>query len=83
MLEWFCDMLSEFLFSGGVYISGTEYNSKLKFSMQTHLNTIFKYCHASVILDNIRETGEEWATTYILCSMRLFSKPIRFAIGLS
>ena len=35
---------------GGAYISGTEHNWKLKFSMQpgiylTHLNTIFEYYH--------------------------------------
>ena len=32
-----------------LYISGTEYNCKFKFSMQTHLthtNTIFEYCNA-------------------------------------
>ena len=40
---------------GDVYISVTEHNMKLKFSMQTHLthiNTILEYCHASVIIDN-------------------------------
>ena len=34
--------------------TGIEHNRKLKFSMQTnltHINTIFKYFHASVILD--------------------------------
>ena len=39
-----------------VSISGREHNWKLKFSLQTHLthiNTIFKYCHASVNLDNV------------------------------
>ena len=43
------------LFRGGC-ISGTEYNRNLKLSMQTHqthTNTVFEYCHASVILDNI------------------------------
>ena len=41
---------------GDVSISGTEHNWKLKFSMQTnltHINTIFKYCHSSVNLDNV------------------------------
>ena len=43
---------------GDIYISGTKHNRKLKwkFSMQTHLthiNTIFEYCHASVIIDNV------------------------------
>ena len=36
------------MFNVGVYISGTEHNWKLKFSMQAHLtdiNTIFEYCH--------------------------------------
>ena len=39
---------------GGVYISGTEHNVKLKFSMQAYLtfiNTILEYCHALVIID--------------------------------
>ena len=42
--------------SEGGCISGTEYKRKLKLSMQTHqthINTVFEYCHASVILDNI------------------------------
>ena len=44
------------MFSGNLYISGTEHKRTLKFSRQTHLthaNTIFEYCHASVILRNI------------------------------
>ena len=56
-LEWFCDVQSESECSvGDEYISGTEHNCKLKFGMQTHLthiNTIFKYCHASVNLNNV------------------------------
>ena len=39
-----------------VYISVTEHNWKLKFSMQTHLpqiNTVFEYCHASMNLDHV------------------------------
>ena len=39
---------------GCIHRTGIERNRKLKFSMQTHLthiNTIFKYFHASVILD--------------------------------
>ena len=47
---------SPYVQSGGMCVHGTgiERNRKLKFSMQTHLthtNTIFKYFHASVILD--------------------------------
>ena len=43
------------IFSGGVY-SGIEHNMELKFSMQTfltHINIIFEYCHAAVILENV------------------------------
>ena len=39
-----------------MYISGTEHNRKLKFSMQTHLRyikTIFEYCNASENLGNV------------------------------
>ena len=46
---------SPYVQSGGcIHRTGIEHNRKLKFSMQTHLthiNTIFKYFHASVILD--------------------------------
>ena len=36
---------------GCIYISGTEYNWKLKFSMQTHRTcTIFEYCHNNFAL---------------------------------
>ena len=50
--------LSPYLLMGEVYISDTEHrpSRKLKFSMQTyltHINIIFEYCHASVILDNV------------------------------
>ena len=50
MPEWFCEKKSKFLCSvGAVYIPGTEHNTKLKFSMQTHLthiNTLLEYCNA-------------------------------------
>ena len=39
---------------GGVIISGTEQNMKLKLSLLsylTHINTILEYYHASVIID--------------------------------
>ena len=39
---------------GDVYISGTEHNIMLKFSMLTyltHINTLLDYYHASVIID--------------------------------
>ena len=43
-----------FRVGGCIHRTGIERNRKLKFSMQTHLthiNTIFKYFHAPVILD--------------------------------
>ena len=43
-----------FRVGGCIHRTGIERNRKLKFSMKTHLthiNTIFKYFHASVILD--------------------------------
>ena len=58
-LEWFCDLKSKSLCSVGdvsLYILGTEHNRKLKFNMKTHLtriHTIFEYCHALVVLDNV------------------------------
>ena len=42
------------MFSGSVYISGTEHNMTLRFSMLTyltHINTLLEYYHASVIID--------------------------------
>ena len=39
-----------------IIISGREHSRKLKFSMQsylTHINIIFEYCQASVIIDNV------------------------------
>ena len=57
MLDWFV-MCRASSVGVAVYfsISGTEHNRKLKFSRQTyltHINTIFEYCHASVILGNV------------------------------
>ena len=53
MLEWFLCRVNQFpIFSWGY----TEHNRKLKFIMYshlTHINTIFEYCHASVVLDNV------------------------------
>ena len=42
--------------SVGVHISGRTQSRKLKFNMQiylTHINNIFEYCQASVLLDNV------------------------------
>ena len=41
---------------GGFYISALKQCRKMKFRIQlyaTLINTIFKYCHASVNLDNV------------------------------
>ena len=41
---------------GGVYISGKEYDWKLKFSVQTyltHINNVFESCYSSVNLDDL------------------------------
>ena len=59
MLEWFCCVEKVVMFCGGctgVSISGTDHKRKLKISIQTyltHINTIFEYYHASVILGNV------------------------------
>ena len=47
---------SPYVLWADVYFSFTEHRSKLKYIMQTyqtHINIIFEYCHASVILDNV------------------------------
>ena len=51
----------------GQYISCKEHKRKLKFSMQTHLtyiNTIFEYCHASVIIANVNVLYSEDGKVY-------------------
>ena len=48
--------MNAYVLYSNIYISFTEYSSKLKFSWQTYLthrNIIFEYCYASVILDNV------------------------------
>ena len=55
MFEWFMKCRASPYVQWGIYISGTEHNWKLKFSMETHLtsiNAIFEYCHGSVNLDD-------------------------------
>ena len=55
-----------------IYFSDIEHNAKLNFSLETHLthiNTIFEYCHASVILDNVDVLYLEEEN---LCRLKLF-----------
>ena len=50
-----CNTSHKYLYSvGDVYISGTEQNMTLKFSILTyltHIDTLLEYYHASVIID--------------------------------
>ena len=75
---------------GGVYISGTEHNMQLKFSILTyltHIKTLLEYYHVSLIIDDLLYVKDGNLYRLVLKNkfpaMFFLKKPFSSLVGIS